>query len=62
MPMVTIKIAKGRTLDQKRALVRSVTDAITDAIHVSPEKVWVHLDEFELDAFATNGQLVADKG
>lgn len=61
MPIVTIKIAKGRTLDQKRELVRSVTDAITDAIQVSPDKVWIHIDEFEKDNFATNGQLMADK-
>lgn len=61
MPIVTIKIAKGRTLEQKRALARSVTDAISDSIQVSPEKIWVHIDEFETDNFATNGQLMADK-
>lgn len=61
MPIVTIKIAKGRTLDQKRELVRSVTDAITDAIHVSADKVWIQIDEFDADNFATNGQLMADK-
>lgn len=61
MPIVTIKIAKGRTLDQKRELVRSVTDAITDSIHVSPDNVWVEIDEFERENFATGGQLMADK-
>ena len=61
MPIVTIKIAKGRTLDQKRELVRSVTDAITDSIQVSAQKVWVHIDEFDTENFAINGQLMADK-
>lgn len=61
MPIVTIKIAKGRTVDQKRALVRSVTDAVTDSIQVSPDKVWVHINEFEKENFATSGQLMIDK-
>ncbi len=61
MPIVNIKIARGRSLDQKRELVRSVTDAVVDTLHVHPEKVWIEIDEFETDNFATNGQLMADK-
>lgn len=62
MPIVNIKIACGRTLDQKRELVRSVTDAIADALHMHPEKVWIEIDEFEKDNFAINGQLMVDRG
>jgi 4-oxalocrotonate tautomerase len=61
MPFVSIKIAKGRSLDQKRRLARSVTDAIASSIDVPPEKIWIQIDEFELDNFSVNGRLMADK-
>ena len=61
MPMVSIKIAKGRSLDQKRRLARSVTDAIVSSIDVPPEKIWIQIDEFEPENFAVNGRLMADR-
>ena len=60
MPFVSIKIAKGRTTDQKRALVDSVTRAVAASIEVDPRKVWVQIDEFELDNFAVDGRLMID--
>jgi 4-oxalocrotonate tautomerase len=59
--MVSIKIAKGRSLDQKRELVSSVTQAIAKAVDVDPKKIWIHLDEFEPHNFATGGRLLGDK-
>jgi 4-oxalocrotonate tautomerase len=61
MPIVNIKIAKGRSLEQKRLLVRSVTDAIAAAIDVPPEIIWIQIDEFERENFSVNGRLMADK-
>lgn len=61
MPYVNIKIAKGRTTDQKRVLVKSVTEAVATSIGVDPQKVWVQIDEFELENFATEGCLMIDK-
>ncbi len=61
MPFVDIKLIKGRTLEQKRNLVDSVTKAVSASIDVPTEKIWVHIDEMETDGFAVNGQLVADQ-
>jgi 4-oxalocrotonate tautomerase len=61
MPFVSIKIAKGRSLEQKRNLVRSVTEAISTSINIQPEKVWIQIEEFEPDNFATNGRLILDR-
>ena len=61
MPFVSIKIAKGRTLDQKRRLARAVTDAIAASIDVPPEIIWIQIDEFERENFSVNGRLMADK-
>lgn len=61
MPFVSIKIAKGRSLEQKRSLARSVTDAIAESIGIPPEKIWIQIDEFETENFAVNGRLMADR-
>jgi len=62
MPFVSIKIAKGRSLDQKRRLARSVTDAIAASIDVPPEIIWIEIEEFDRENFSVNGQLMSDKG
>lgn len=61
MPMVSITFAKGRSIEQKRELVASVTQAVADAIDVDPENIWIHLDEFEPHNFSTGGRLLGDK-
>ena len=61
MPIVNIKFAKGRTLDQKRELVSSVTQAIAVAINIDPQKIWIQLDEFDTQNFAIGGKLLSEK-
>lgn len=61
MPFVDIKILKGRTLEQKRNLVESVTQAVSSSIDVPTERIWVHINEMDTDEFATNGLLIADQ-
>jgi 4-oxalocrotonate tautomerase len=61
MPFVSIKIAKGRSLDQKRRLAQSVTDAIASSIDVPPEIIWIEIEEFDRENFSVNGKLMADR-
>jgi len=61
MPVVSIKIAKGRTVEQKRALAKSVTDAVVGSIAVKPEWVTVVIEEYERENWATGGELHIDK-
>jgi 4-oxalocrotonate tautomerase len=61
MPIVTIKIAKGRSIEQKRELVKSITDTIVRIIDVKPEWVTVVIEEFERDNWATGGELHSEK-
>jgi 4-oxalocrotonate tautomerase len=61
MPFVNIRFATGRTVEQKRKLAQSVTEAVARAIDVAPEKVWIQIDEFEKENFAVGGLLMADK-
>ena len=61
MPIVTIKLAKGRTVEQKRDLAKAVTDAIASSIDVKPEWVTVLIEELERENWASGGQLHSDK-
>ena len=45
MPFVNVNMIKGRTLEQKRNLVESVTKAVSTAIDVPEERIWVHITE-----------------
>ncbi|MDQ0272361.1 tautomerase family protein [Cytobacillus purgationiresistens] len=62
MPYITIKLTEGRTLDQKRFLVNSVTDSIVNSLGVTPDFVRIELVELKKDIFAVGGELVCDFG
>jgi len=61
MPMVTVKMIEGRTQDQKRAVVKKVTEAICEATGAPPESVSVQLVDLKKDSFGRAGVLEADK-
>ncbi len=61
MPVVTVKIVRGRSVEQKRALVKAVTDALVSTIDVKPEWVTVVIEENERENWATGGELHSDK-
>ncbi len=41
MPIIVIKIAKGRSIEQKRKLVKAITNVVVDVLDVKPEWVTV---------------------
>lgn len=57
MPVITIKIAKGRSLEQKRDLVKSLTDSAASSLDVKPEWVTVLIEEFDRENWASGGEL-----
>ena len=61
MPMITVDMFPGRTEEQKRALVREMTDAIVRTCDVKPEGVWVVIREVDAGNWAIGGQLVSDR-
>ena len=60
MPIVTIKMIEGRTDDQKRALVKEVTEAVSKTVNAPVENVWVSIEEMPKNNFATGGVLKID--
>jgi len=61
MPIVSIKIAKGRSVEIKRNLVKSVTKAVSSSLNIEPELVSVLISEFERENWSTGGELHSDK-
>ncbi|MFD2212620.1 tautomerase family protein [Metabacillus endolithicus] len=57
MPIITIKLAKGRSVKQKQQFVESVTKEAAKHLNVKEEWVTVLFDEYERENWASNGQL-----
>ena len=56
MPIVEITMVEGRTIDQKKALLRSVTDAIVGSLSVPQGNVRIILREIPTAHFAVGGE------
>ncbi|WP_320044582.1 2-hydroxymuconate tautomerase [uncultured Desulfobacter sp.] len=61
MPIVSVKIAKGRTIEQKRNLVQAITDSVVSTLDVKKEWITVIIEEFDRENWATEGELHIDK-
>jgi len=60
MPIVQIHLIEGRTTDQKRALVKEVTDAVCKTVNVPPEAVKIILSDMAKHDYAIAGVLKLD--
>lgn len=61
MPEVIIELAEGRTIDQKRRLVRDITKVVVETCEVQPEAVLVIIHENPKTDKAKGGVLFADR-
>jgi len=60
MPILQLEILKGRTVEQKREMVRKVTDAITETLNCPKEAVSIIIREMEWENYAKAGVLKVD--
>jgi 4-oxalocrotonate tautomerase len=60
MPLVTIKVIEGRTLEQKRGMVKDVTAAIVKNIGCPPSAVNIDIMEMKPDNFAVDSKMWCD--
>jgi 4-oxalocrotonate tautomerase len=61
MPIITVKMAKGRTVEQKRVLVSALTKVAVETLDAQPEWVTVLIEELEGGNWAVGGELLKDK-
>ncbi len=60
MPLVTVKAIAGRTVEQKRGLVKDITEAVVKNFNTPPESVIVDIVEMGKEDFAKAGKLLID--
>ena len=60
MPIVTVSIKEGRTVEQKREMARRVTEAICETMNARPEVVRIIIHDLKGEDFAIGGTLVCD--
>lgn len=61
MPTIRVELMEGRTVEQKRALVSALTQAVVDTLGARPEAVDVLLYDIKRSNWATGGQLWSDR-
>ena len=57
MPFINVKMAKGRSLEQKQQFVEAITREAVRILDVKPEWVTVVIDEYSRDNWATAGEI-----
>ena len=60
MPLIIIEAWEGRTVDQKRGLIRDITDAVCKNFAVGPEDVDILIHEGKKENSAHKGKLAID--
>ena len=60
MPIVTVNIKEGRTVEQKREMARRVTQAICETLNAKPSAVRIIINDMKGEDFAIAGTLVCD--
>lgn len=61
MPTLRVELMEGRTLEQKKALVKALTDAVVQTLGSKPEGVDVILYDVKRQDWATGGELWSEK-
>lgn len=62
MPMIRVEMYAGRTPEQKKALVKALTEAFVSTAGSTPESVQIILQEIEKNEWATAGVFASEKG
>lgn len=60
MPFVVVHMYQGRSVADKRALTRAITDAMVTHAHASPDHLHVVIQEYEPENWARAGVLAVD--
>ena len=61
MPRVTIQLVEGRTVEQKRAMAKEITESIVRNCKVPESAVTIFFDDMPKDSYSKAGVLVCDE-
>ena len=60
MPLVTLKIIEGRTVEQKRGLAKDITEAIAKNIGCPESAVMIDIVDLKPENVSQGGKLFSD--
>lgn len=61
MPTIRVELMEGRTLEQKKVLVKALTQAVVETLGSNAESVDVLLFDIKRHDWATGGELWSEK-
>ena len=61
MPVINVKLVEGRTVEQKRAMVKAVTRAVSESRGVAESAIWISIEDMKPENFAQGGELRLDR-
>jgi 4-oxalocrotonate tautomerase len=61
VPFVVVHMWEGRTVEDKRALTKAITDAMVEHAHANPEALHVVIQEYAKENWARAGVLGTDR-
>lgn len=61
MPVVTVQVWAGRTVEQKRRLVRAISDAMVEHMDAKPDGLHVIIQDIPIDSWGRAGVLGIDR-
>ncbi|MCX5820022.1 MAG: tautomerase family protein [Deltaproteobacteria bacterium] len=61
MPTIIVEADEGKTIDQKRGLVKDITEAVCKNYNVDPQVVTILLHEQKKENRAKGGVLIVDR-
>ncbi len=61
MPVVTVEMLKGRTLEQKREIVKKMTETMKEVAKADPKDTFVIIREVDRENWGWEGTLFSDK-
>lgn len=61
MPILSVTIAEGRSVEKRQKLIRALTEATVFAFDVRPDQVRVILNEVPLENYAVAGVTFAEQ-
>lgn len=61
MPFINVKMLEGRTRDQKRKLVKAITEALVKICNANPDSTMVVIEDVPRNHWARGGVLISEQ-
>ena len=61
MPLITLKLVGEKTTEQKRALIKDITEVTCKHLNVPPQAIMIDIVEYEKTNFGMGGVIFTDR-